>query len=283
MKQHRGWIALDIDGTITDKSHSVPQSVIDYLRHLYTDGWQIMFITGRAFSFGYATLKIFDFPYFLAVQNGADILQMPDRRSVSRYYLDAQTIQTIEQLYVDEKEDFIIYTGVDRGDFCYYRPNRFSPGLLAHLHKIMPLSREPWRAVDDFHFAPHEKFPLVKCLGFKQPMERMCENLNTIPHLVSTLIRDPLDADQIYLNLVTHEQATKGKALLHAIKEFGERGVVIAAGDDSNDLPMLEVADFKIIMETAPKSMHSLANLIAPTADRGGIVPALQEAIRLCL
>ena len=283
MKKHRGWIALDIDGTITDHSHHVPQGVIDYLHSLYSDGWQIIFITGRAFSFGYITLKVFDFPYFLAVQNGADILHMPTKRLVSRHYLDAKAIKAIETLYTHEKEDFIVYTGVDRGDFCYYRPKNFSSSLLAHLHKIMPLSREPWRAVENFDFAPHDKFPLAKCLGLKEPMEAMCNKLKSIPHLTATLIRDPLDADQIYLNLVTHEQATKGKALLNAVKEFGERGVLIAAGDDLNDLAMLEVADFKIVMETAPKSMHGLANLIAPTADRSGIIPALQEAIRLCL
>ena len=72
------------------------------------------------------------------------------------------------------------------------------------------------------------------------------------PSVVSTLIADPLDNDRIYLNLITHREATKGNALMRAMREAKLNGYVIAAGDDLNDISMLDVADCKIVNGKCP-------------------------------
>lgn len=282
MRKHRGWIALDIDGTITDATHRVPAEVVDFLQSLYEVGWELIFITGRSFSFAEMALHVFAFPYYLALQNGADILHMPTKRLVARNYLTLSSIEQIEKAHLGIPEDFIIYTGYEHGDFCYYRPKKFSHAMLQHLHKIMPLSLEPWQEVDHFQFEESEHFPLIKCLGVRTEMERLNERLNAYPSITTTLIRDPLDNDRIYLNLVTSVEATKGKALERAMKESGLRGYIIAAGDDLNDLSMLAVADCKIVMENAPLQMHAHADILAPAGHKRGIIPALQEAVQKC-
>ena len=58
-----GWIALDIDGTITLDKYSVPQEVVDYLRKLEKSGWNIAMATGRSFVFASMALSKFDFPF----------------------------------------------------------------------------------------------------------------------------------------------------------------------------------------------------------------------------
>lgn len=278
MAEHKGWIALDIDGTITDQLHHVPAEVCLYLRSLYEEGWQLIFITGRTFSFGFSVLQVLDFPFFLAVQNGADILWMPEQKLVSRSYLPGSTILSLEKIYTGQEEDFIIYAGYQHGDFCYYRPSRFSSELLTHLEKIKALSPEPWRAVDTFDFAQEEAFPLIKCLGDEALMSRINARLKGMGGISSSLIRDPL-AEGVYLNLVTDGQADKGKALQRAIAQFGKRGKVIAAGDDRNDITMLKTADFSIVMQTAPAEMLEGADLIGKPATQMGIIEALKEAI----
>jgi HAD superfamily hydrolase (TIGR01484 family) len=283
MRQHRGWIALDIDGTITDASHRVPAEVVHFLQSLYEVGWELIFITGRSYSFAEMALHVFMFPYYLALQNGADILHMPTKRLVARNYLNSSSIQQIESAHQGIPEDFIIYTGYEHGDFCYYRPKKFSHAMLQHLHKIMPLSTEPWKEVDHFQFEPSEHFPLIKCLGMHSEMERLNDRLKKHSSITATLIRDPLDHDRIYLNLITSAEATKGEALKRAMKESGLSGYIIAAGDDLNDLSMLAVADCKIVMENAPLQMHKHADILAPAGHKKGIIPALQEAVKKCL
>lgn len=272
MKVNRGWIVLDIDGTITDAAHRVPPEVIGYFHALYAQGWKFMFITGRTFSFAYRAMRELDFPFFLALQNGADILQMPERKLVIRHYLRPEIIPVLEEIYNRQKEDFLIYAGCEQGDFCYYRKERFSPKLLAHLQLLMTLSPEPWKEVADFHFSSNTRFPLIKCLGTEGAMEEIHRALQRVSGIATTVIRDPL-AEGIYLNLVTASEATKGNALAQIVDRGGP---VIAAGDDLNDISMLEEADIKIVLSSAPKIMHPLADILAEE----GIIHALEEAIK---
>jgi hydroxymethylpyrimidine pyrophosphatase-like HAD family hydrolase len=280
MRKHIGWIALDIDGTITDKSHHAPKPVIEFLHSLEEKGWELVFITGRTFSFGYSVVKEFNFHYYLAIQNGADILYMPHKDLVARHYLDAQVIPILEQAYRGEKEDFLVYAGVEQGDFCYYRPERFSEKFRHHLKKIMSLSPEPWKPVHEFDFKEGLSFPLAKCLGTKESMMRVNRILQKVPTLSATMIHDPL-AEDIYLILVTAKQATKGNALQVVKNILREGGPVIAAGDDLNDISMLEHADVKIVMATAPLEMHKMATILAQPGEEQGIIEALKQATAL--
>jgi len=278
MRKHKGWIALDLDGTITDETHHAPKEVVEFLHSFQEMGWEIVFITGRTFSFAWNVIKEFDFPYYLAIQNGADILLMPDKERVARHYLDDRIIPFLEESFLGEEEDFIIYTGYEKGDFCYYRPDHFSPAFLEHVqNKIMPLSPEPWKPIKNFNFEKSLSFPLAKCLGTKESMQRVAAILQKNPAISATLIRDPL-ADNTYLILVTAKLATKGNALNAIKKVTGKGGVTIAAGDDLNDISMLEVADIRIVMSTAPSEMFPLATIVAKHGKQHGIIEALTQA-----
>jgi hydroxymethylpyrimidine pyrophosphatase-like HAD family hydrolase len=79
----------------------------------------------------------------------------------------------------------------------------------------------------------------------------------------------------------THAGASKGEALKRYVRFKSHRGVVIAAGDDENDKSMLEVADIKVVMGTAPQDMKEKADVIAPPASVGGLVEGLQKAIEM--
>jgi len=92
------------------------------------------------------------------------------------------------------------------------------------------------------------------------------------------VIRDPFNPGN-YLAFVNDGQASKG----HILEEFRRMHPpelpAIAAGDDFNDVEMLEKSTYKIVMQNAPEKMHALADLIAQPAHNHGIIDALKEAI----
>ncbi|MBS0620601.1 MAG: HAD family phosphatase [Verrucomicrobia bacterium] len=275
---YKGLIALDIDGTITDATHTVPPQVVSYLHSLKEEGWELVFITGRTLSFARRAVHHFDFPFYLALQNGADLLHMPSMTSVSRHYLSQPAVAALDGIYARFPEDYLVYAGYQKGDFCYYRPGRFSLPLRTYLQVLKDLTVEPWQEVEDFHAIP--SFPLIKCLGKRESMEAVDAALQKLPALVhATRIRDPLSED-LQLILVTAPLATKGHALRHIYALHDAKGPIIAAGDDLNDVEMLKNADFKIVMGTAPKEMHAMANFVAQPSTEQGIIGALQEATR---
>jgi hydroxymethylpyrimidine pyrophosphatase-like HAD family hydrolase len=277
---HKGTIALDIDGTITNREHQIPDGVAIYFENLHKEGWQFVFVTGRPFSFAMMTLPKLTFPYLLAVQNGADLIEMPSRKRIARSYLTIDVVEALDTLYEDEEGDFIVYGGFDHGDLCYYRPDHFSPMMLDYLKEVEKLSASPWVPLKTFQIKEQSTFPLIKCIGKEKMLRKFNEKLRTIPHVKTSIIRDPIDPS-LHLILITHEEADKGIAAKKFIEKYNLKRPLITGGDDNNDIPLLKVGDIRIAMDGAPELLQNLAHIIAPPADRMGIITALEEAIDL--
>lgn len=269
--------AFDIDGTLTAELKSLPMAVVAKLRDLQQQGWEVALVTGRTLSFASTLLEPLDFPYYLALQNGADLLKMPSKERLCRKYLSSALIPLLDKAYQGMPEDFIIYAGYERGDFCYFRPQRFSASLLTYLNELEGLSTAPWEALLDFKFDSTEAFPLIKCMGSEPQMFDLLPGLSEVPGITSSVIRDPV-APPLFLNLITAKEANKGDALRFLIRHT-QADYVVAAGDDRNDLPMLLQADERIVMENAPAEVRHAATLIAKPAKQQGILQAIEEAV----
>lgn len=274
---NKGWIALDIDGTVTSTLHEMPAAVALYLKELVNEGWNIVFVTGRIFSFAHHVLRCLDFPYYVAVQNGADIIEMPSRQLINNTYLAQDVLVKLDKIYTEFPEDFIIYAGYKKGDFCYFRPNHFSETMRQYLKILEKLSVESWQTFNSLSELSQLTFPLIKCFGKESEMRNIFSKLQTIPNIHATLIRDTVSRD-LHLILITDKEATKGKAIDQILAKTGQKGRIIAAGDDCNDIELLDRADIKIAMETAPQELLNKADIIAPSAEKDGIIEALQKA-----
>ena len=270
----RGIICLDIDGTVTSHPDHIPKAVISCLHKLFLKGWGILFATGRTFSYAHLALKDLPFPYYFTVQNGADLLQMPEKKLLKRNYLTHHTFKEVESLARECAEGFLVYSGLDLGDFCYYKEKDFSPLYQQHNERLKKLSKSPW--VEGFSFTKEQEFPLIKVLGKEEEMRALHHKLCLIKNTETTLIKDPVDA-HIFLNLVTAKGASKGVALHFLRKKLPQGIPFIAAGDDHNDISMLKEADGAIVMETAPKEMYFLGDIIAKSAIKEGIIEALEK------
>ncbi len=279
MGMHKGTIALDIDGTITDRNHLIPDGVALYFQKLYHEGWQFVFITGRILSFALMSLNKLEFPFLLALQNGADLLEMPARKRMHRSYLTLDVVETLDTLYQGMDNDFVIYAGYEKGDLCYFRPSRFTPKMLKYLKDVERLSAEPWKGLDSFKNCGQSTFPLIKCIGSREMLEAFDEKLKALEGIKTTIIKDPISRE-FYITLITHINADKGKALKKFKELYSLSHPIITGGDDNNDIPLLKAGDIRIAMDGAPEALQNLAHIIAPPAERMGIIQGLEEAMR---
>lgn len=274
----RGTIALDIDGTLTNGPH-LPVNVVTYLKSLVDGGWRLVFITGRTFQSGYETLKSLPFTYYFAVQNGAIILEMPNQWILSKKYLDRSIFSEMDSICRDEPSDFVVYSGFEHRDQCYYRPKNFAPEVMNYLNRRIESYKEVWHPLESYDEMALEAFPSVKCFGQYPSAKALSQRIEERLGLHVPLIRDPFGADY-YVVQATHPKISKGQALDDLIALTGERGKVIAAGDDYNDVSMLLAADVKVVMVTAPKDLLEQADIVAPAASEEGIIKGLEAAIK---
>jgi Cof subfamily protein (haloacid dehalogenase superfamily) len=266
-----GWIALDIDGTVTMDHLRVPDPVIHYLKTLQEKGWKIGFFTGRSFSLALQILSNFEFPLFLSPQNGASLFEMPAKKMIFQRYLTKDSL-----VYLQEKSEhlncaMLVYSSEDMR--CYWKSSSMNLQQVQifldqfHQQHLFPL--EDMQA---------ESFPLVQFFGSVEPLKKLQLCLRLEGKMQSSLIRHPFVADA-YLLLVTDREVNKGSALRELLKREGKAGQVIAAGNDENDLSLLQEADVKIVMADAPQHVRKCADLIAPSALECGILQALKKII----
>lgn len=275
----KGLIALDIDGTITTQGQPIPQEILDYL-HILSRDWQILFVTGRTFQWGYQVLKAMPFDYYLSVQNGAITLKMPEKQLLFKKYLDQTILPVMQQICEEEPTDFVIYSGYENNDVCYYRPHHFDDPLRDYLRVRAAKMQETWQEIPSFDRFSMEQFPSVKCFGDYLSASRTAKQIEDALGLHVPLIRDPFD-EAFFIAQATHPQVNKGQALCDLKQLLTNDGITIAAGDDYNDRSMLAQATVKIVMATAPQEMLREADIIAPPATEKGILAGLKEAINL--
>lgn len=272
----KGWLALDIDGTITSHKYSIPLEVVDTLRKLQGDGWKIAIATGRSLVFALTVLAPFDFPYVLIVQNGSAVLEMPGKKLLYKKYLSSSLIAAVEKIFNGVNGNFLVYSGYERGDFCYYRPDRFSDLHMGYLKHLQTREKEPARPVESFEEI--KDCPLIKCFGSKELMLEISKKLKETKLFEVAYIRDPFEP-QFHLLLLTAGSVSKGSSLKEILQMQGRGERVIAAGDDENDESLLREADLKIAMPQAPESLKKLADFIAPPVSELGILTAIDWAI----
>lgn len=276
----KGIIALDIDGTITDDRHTISRDVVDYLESLSCDGWRLIFITGRTFKWGYEVLQYLNCPYYMAVQNGAIILEMPQRNIKAKKYLNKSIFPAMEAACKGEPSDFAVYTGYEHKDICYYRPDRFNAEMREYLARREVALKETFIPVNSFDEMDITEFPSVKAWGWLESANRIAKRIENSIGLHVPVIHDPFQHDH-YVAQATHAHVSKGYAVKDFKKIVGNPRIIIAAGDDNNDRSMLEEAHIKVVMSTAPKDMLATADIIAPPASQNGIIKGLKDAIAI--
>ncbi len=268
-----GWIALDVDGTITVNHHDIiPKKVAMYLKSLHLKGWKFVFLTGRSRVLAKKILSSLEFPFFFAPQNGATLFESPSQKKIFGRYLSKNALSYLEKTSEQLDCTMIVYSGVDQR--CYWKALNYRTQVksLPMIQRQIEEDLLPFAQMND------EQFSLVEFVGYFDPLAKLCARLKKDGILQSSLIQHPFDPNY-YLLLVTDKDVNKGSALRELFKRKGRGGSVIAAGNDDNDLSMLQEADIKIVMADAPQHVLKEADFIAPSAQTCGIIQALKKIV----
>ena len=278
---NRGVIALDIDRTLTDRAHKIPDKVITYLHSVQKMGFTFIFVTGREFVYAMDALATVPFPFYLGTQNGADLFKMPEKKHVLSRYFSQKVVQNIETIFEKVEEDFLLYAGYEKGDFCYFRPNRYSMETKKYLKLMQQRSAKPWKAVESFSISSQSSFPFIKAIGQKKTfldLEPIILKENSVELVI---IQDPRREGSHYM-LISDVLATKDQAIQYFQEKENLQGPLIAGGDDLNDLRMLEMADVAISMVDADPHVKNKAQILCPSSTDYGMIQGLEEAISRC-
>jgi HAD superfamily hydrolase (TIGR01484 family) len=263
-----GSIALDIDGTLTTSEHELPLPIKKYLENCVHEGWHLVFLTGRTYSFAWHVIGSLRVPFELAVQNGASIHALPSEKLLLKRYLTLPLLEQLEAIFHEEKMGFLIESGKANADFCYFKPANFSEEMLTYLQYRKRISGSEWTELTNWSEIACQDFAVAKFFGTLEQCQKIAKR---IPFAKVTIIRDVFRTG-FYL---AHINAL-GAGKKEAVEFLCKKRPLIAAGDDFNDLEMLKFADVAVVPKNAAKPIQEVGDVLGYDVDQ--IVEALKEA-----
>lgn len=275
----KGWVCLDIDGTITTEILSIPKETLNYLTNLSKD-WQIVFVTGRTFNLATRPLTAFNEPYYLVVQNGASSFDMTTNKLLKKKYISVATLRQFQETIEKSGHDLVFFSGWENKEICYYRPDKHKIEVQEHFEQSLTKLANTWQAVSSFKDLPVGEVPYAKVYGFKKDLEELEKKLHLFPEIKTHVVTDSVNPKFSIIQIMRHD-VDKGRAVLDLMNNSVLPSLIIAAGNDYNDHALLQVADIKIAMPDSPQCMLDIATIIASPVEEQGVIAALKTAIQM--
>jgi Cof subfamily protein (haloacid dehalogenase superfamily) len=114
----------------------------------------------------------------------------------------------------------------------------------------------------------------ILMIGERPALEAVARDLDALPYKVNHVY-----SETIYLEVLP-PGIDKGAALRTVAAHLGiEREAIIAAGDNLNDLAMIEYAGLGVAMGNAPEALRARADFVAPSNDEHGLQEVIERFI----
>jgi HAD superfamily hydrolase (TIGR01484 family) len=269
-------LALDIDGTVSDTFEKISFELAGYLTSLQKEGWVLLFPTGRCLRWAIPVLEGRLSSYFIAPQNGAFIVSLPENDVLYRTSLDIASIKALYSALRPFDVSFALYTGPDEDERVYYCKNHFSHHEIGYLLSRAARIQEQWHEVEDFSSLP-ETISSIRIFVFDKNSEfRIQDMIRRDFHFSCPIMKDSVSSNFRIIQ-VTREEASKAMSVKILRQKLSISGPTIAAGDDLNDIELLEEADIAIAMSSAPEELKKRAKFIAPSPKE--LLFTVQQAI----
>ena len=267
-------ILVDMDGTLLDDEKNISEENVEVFKHLQEKGMIIGIATGRRFSFAKPVLERYGLKAVYFSNNGNATWEME-----SDDLIDSTTIR---------KEHFldILSMGHDMGMHPVVHANYEGYELICEFDHTYEgyngyISKNTTRllANQDLASLPDS---LVMIMCYTGKLEQVKQLQNRIEEKYPQEIHTHITMSLTRIGPLLEVSEIEGTKWHAALKYATDRGIkpeeIIAIGDDSNDMEMIENAGLGIAMKNAIDAAKSKADLIAEfDNNRSGVARALKN------
>ncbi len=249
-------IALDLDGTVVNNANTIPPETADALRACHAAGIALAFLTGRRPATTAQHLDTLDLPCAVATNSGCLRWDYPGWRLTGARRFDPELIRPVADLLAPYSANF--YVNSHEAGFEYYLLDR-QPTPELEEYAV----RHGFRIRRIASAAQLDGAPITQ-IAMPGPDEVVLALRDAITarftgRVLALAVRWPLLG--IMALELFHPLANKGDALSQFAGELGlEQERTLAAGDDVNDLAMLNWAGHGVAMPGASAAVVAAAD-----------------------
>lgn len=282
-------IALDMDGTLLNAEGEISNENKEAILQAQRLGHIVIIATGRSYMDAERQLRLADLECPVVSLNGA-VITLADRTVAASTPLNKEDIipalrwlNEIPELYYEVYTEDNVYVELDKRvqlEKLATHKDTEVPEELAWLLQAMVDQQFQQAAVTYVEKMEEvwskEENPIYKTLVFSLNRELLKEasvRFAAIPGLIIT-------ASHVNNIEINHEEANKGAGVSMLAAHYGIPAEQVAVmGDSYNDLPMFEMAGYKIAMENAAPVLKQTADFITLSHTENGVAAGLRHLL----
>lgn len=262
-------LALDLDGTLLRRDHSVDPRDRDAIRELQRAGVFVTIATGRLQSGSVGAATACDITGAIACMEGSHLVELASNTTLAHHPMTSDVIAVLRGAITEhELAGFVFDAGGihhdEAGEPYAKYVSTWSPNLRV-VEEPLAWQTSPLATV---------------AIGDPEPVAAALALIRNQPGLFSVSFAVSACPGK-HAVLVRLAGPTKGTALAELCRVAGcSTAEAVAVGDWVNDVPMFEVAGRSFAMGAAPDHVRDKAtdSLAAIAGDGGGIAEAIRRA-----
>lgn len=263
------WLALDLDGTLTNSDKKVSQKNIDAIKKAQDAGMNIILASGRpvlGIEHIARTIGLYENGGYMLAYNGGHVIECKSGKTIFKELIPMEYVPVICEI----------------GKLYDVYPLTYnSVGVIAEDDRDPYLQKEgfnnsiPVIKVDNL--VKEVKEPVVKFMVVGEPEEVA---------KAKTYLEDKLEGklnvflSEPYFLEITPPRIEKASSLERLLGVMGsKREELMAIGDGLNDLPMLQYAGYAVAMGNAYEEVKKVADDVTTSNDKDGVAEAIYKII----
>ncbi|MGL5151251.1 MAG: HAD family hydrolase [Clostridium sp.] len=283
------FIAMDMDGTLLNNSHSIPKENLEAIKLAQSKGVYAVISTGRVYEHVIDFINSQDFePDFIISSNGACITDKEGNLLVSREIPNEIVIEALNFLH---KNDYFYSLGTDKG-------------MISPINAVDLLEKEAKRLLDKDPNA--DTSPVYDFLDYIKSFEDIDKRGRTFEELLNNdkpvysipvLVFDKerlnfgrnglshikditLDSSAFNNFEIVSASASKGISVSYLLDMLNiSPDEAMAIGDNYNDISMFKVVKYSIAMDNSPEDVKAQCYATTKSNIEFGVAHAIKEFI----
>jgi Cof subfamily protein (haloacid dehalogenase superfamily) len=268
-------LITDMDGTLLNSDGSLTRQDMDALFSLGRKGVVRVIATGRSL-YSFKTVAGNQLPVdYVIFSTGAGVITFPDGRLIRKILMDARAVSSAVQIFMEFGLDFMVHQPIpDNHWFVYCDTGRDNPDF----HRRLARYSEFCRPLDNSSSSIGSASQLLAVVNHDNSASVLMALRSKLTGYSVIRSTSPLDGKSTWIEVFAPGVSKSQCAAWLADRLNIDKELVLAVGNDYNDLDLLEWAGTAFLVDNAPDVLKNQFACVA-SHDHGGV----SEAIHLWL
>jgi hypothetical protein len=268
-------LITDLDGTLLGSNGTMTKQDQDALLFLGNKGIVRVIATGRSL-YSFKTVAGNDMPVdYVIFSTGAGVITFPDGRLIRNIHLDSGAVLSAVRIFMEFELDFMVHQPIPENHrFVYYWTGRENPDFLRRLGRYGEFCQPLNNAFSNIGPASQ----LLAVVNHDNSASVLTALQSKLPGYSVIRSTSPLDGKSTWIEVFAPGVSKSQCAAWLAGRLNISRELVLAVGNDYNDLDMLEWAGTAFLVDNAPDLLKNRFASVASHNHSG-----VSEAIHLWL